>query len=160
MSLPKPTVGVELVNANNVGVYLEQGGIEYRLGLAQSVSCSEDFELQPWQVMGRWGNAGYFSAGYRGSLTLGVFIPIKKVGPFPDGGQLSAHDIDWTREDAQLEQKPLIIDKLILRVNTTNEVLNIFEQVMLASHSVSYSSGQPVMSNMQFNYVSRYKPKA
>ena len=159
MALPEPTIGVTLLNANTIGLYVKNGdGKEERLGLVQSVSWDEDYKVTPYDVLGFWGHAGFTSLGYSLSLRIGLFVPDEKPSKLPDGGTRSALDLEWTREKAQASGKPLVCDNLILKRIKDGVIVDHFKNCMLASHGGQIAAGQQVMRNLQFMCVSRTNP--
>jgi hypothetical protein len=140
-----------------VQVKIKVDGVLKALGLAQGCSYDEDWGVQPANCLNHLGPISYDSQNYSCNINMSAFVPEKKASLLTsgDGGETTFADLLPTRDDIQVDGKGKVFEQLVFINTATGEVLNQFEQVILASNGTQVSPNSYVTSNMRFQAVKR-----
>lgn len=134
---------------------LDTDGKWKAFGLASGASYDEDWSIQPCNVLNYLGPISYDSQGYSCSITINTYIPEAVLAILPDGGEITAKDVLPTRDEIQVAGKGRQYNGLQFVNTATQEVLNQFQDVILASNGTQVSPNSYVTANLRFNAVKR-----
>lgn len=127
------------------------------VGLATGASFDEDWAVNPANVLNYHGPIDYDSQGYSCTLTLSTFIPERPgEGPWPDGGQAALAEFIPTRSQVQSNDgKPGEFDLVQFLNTATQQVINQFRKVMVASNGTQITPNSYLTANMRMMCVER-----
>jgi len=136
---------------------LDSDGKWKAIGLASGCSYDEDWSIQPANVLGFLGPISYDSQGYSCSITLNSFIPEapESLTILPDGGEITISQLLPTRDQVQVDGKGKQFDGMQFVNIATNQILNQFQDVILASNGTQVSPNSYLTANARFNSVKR-----
>lgn len=139
-----------------IKVELDDGKL-YSLGLATSASYDEDWGIQPANVIGHLGPVDYDSQNYSCVINIGTLVPETKdsISLLPDGGEITMNDMIPTRDEIQLNGKGKLFPIMQFVNIATQEIMNQFADVILASNGSNASPNAYITNNMRFNSVKR-----
>lgn len=129
------------------------------LGLASGCSYDEDWAIQPANVIGHLGPVSYDSQGYSCTITLNVFVPEDpaSLSILPDGGEITIADLLPTRDQVQIDGKGKKFGGLAFVNTATQETINEFSEVTIASNGEQVAPNSYLTANIRFNAVKRTK---
>lgn len=129
----------------------------YSLGLCTNASYDEDWGVQPANVLNHLGPIDYDSQNYSCVINIGTLVPETKASLtlLPDGGEKTMADVIPTRDQVQLDGKGKTFGTLQFINTATQEIINQFDEVILASNGVNSSPNAYLTNNMRFNAVER-----
>ena len=127
------------------------------IGMANSASYDESFQVQGAQVIGHLGPLTYDSQGYSCSINLATFVPERVQTLYKDGGEITINDILPTRDQIQADGKGKQFDRLVFVNKATNEVLNSFEEVIIDGNGAQINPNTYVTNNLRMLSVKRTK---
>jgi hypothetical protein len=131
----------------------------YPFGMTTSASYDEDFAIQAANVLNYLGPISYDSQGYTCSVTINTYIPESKstISILPDGGEVTIAELLPTRDSIQKEGKGKTFKGLTFVNTATQETINEFQDVIIASNSMQASPNAYLTGNMRLNCVKRIK---
>jgi hypothetical protein len=129
------------------------------LGLASGCSYDEDYGIQPANVLNHLGPVSYDSQGYSCTINLSAFVPenAAALSILPDGGEITINDVLPLRDDIQRDGQGKSFEGLGFFNTATQESLNEFSKVIIASNGKQVSPNQYVSENMRLMAVKRIK---
>jgi len=127
------------------------------VGLATNASYDEDWAVNPANVLNYHGPIDYDSQGYSCTITLGTYVPeVPGAGPWPDGGINALADLLPTRSEVQSNAgKPGEFGILQFKNTATDDLVNQFRKVMIASNGVQITPNSYVTANIRLMAVER-----
>ena len=154
MAIPNTTVTDYLRNANNLILNIMQDSKLYHVGLVSRVNYQQNFETQRWGCLGVYGSAGITSLGHNASLNIDFFVGAQP-SVRPDGSSYTVYDLNYSREKAQENGQPLVIDQIILFDRKYQTNIHTFDTCVLSSISGNIAAGQLVSRNLVFEVLDR-----
>jgi hypothetical protein len=136
---------------------LDTDGKWKAIGLATGASYDEDWAIQPANVIGWLGPVSYDSQGYSCTITINSFVPEDPTNLtiLPDGGETTISQLLPTRDQVQVDGKGKQFDGMQFTNIATNQILNEFKDVILASNGQQVAPNSYVTANSRFNAVKR-----
>jgi hypothetical protein len=129
------------------------------IAMVASFQSTEEFQVQEAVCIGHLGPVALDPQGYNCSITLGGFVPSKKILndaiQYADGGKTSIMEYIPTRAkfmDTAAIQKIAYLD---FYNSKTATVLASFEGVIIASDGISAEGNQYVRNNVQMRALSK-----
>ena len=130
-------------------------GVLKAIGLATGASYTEDFGIQPANVLNHLGAISWDSQNYTCSIDITTFYPEASLVLYADGGEITIKDLLPTRDEVQLDGRGRVYEGLVFANLATGEVIHAFSEVIVASDGQQINPNQYVTSNVRFQAVKR-----
>lgn len=139
-----------------VRVKLDDGKI-YPFGLALNASYDEDWGIQPANVLNHLGPVSLDSQNYTCNINLGAYVPERAadLSILPDKGAITIGDLLPTRDEVQIDGKGRRYDLLQFVNTATQEILNQFKDVVIASNGTQINPNAYVSTNVRLACIKR-----
>ncbi len=127
------------------------------IGLANSCSYDEDWNIVQGLVLNHLGPISLDSQGYTCTMNMGSFVPEKTITLYADGGEITINDILPSRDEVQRDGKGRGFDQLVFLNTATQKVEDSFSGVVIASNGKQISPNAYVTANIRFMAIKRDK---
>jgi hypothetical protein len=159
MALPNVTGNI-IAQGFNCNVRVGSNASDAQIiALVASFQANEDFQVQEANCIGHLGPVSLDPQGYNCSITLGGFVPSKKVLDdtlqYADSGNKSIMEYIPTRAQFMEDGTIAKIAYMDFYNKKTGTVLASFKGVLITSDGISGDGGQYVRNNVQMRALSK-----
>jgi len=159
MALPNIKEQIIATGANvEVRVGVNSATPEKTIGLATNVSYSENFQVQDAVVIGHLGPVSIDPNGYNCEITIGTFIPAKRVTgskQYEGGGSVTLSELLPTRTDVMEAGKPKGFQYLDFYNKKEKVVLAAFSGVIVTDDGMNIDGNAYAKANIQLRALER-----